>query len=57
MESTIFVHRTTGRTFTAEAGAGTFGAASRDGRWDTGQAGVIWPAEHRGGSPVWTALG
>jgi hypothetical protein len=57
MESTIFVHRTTGRTFTAEAGAGTFGAASRDGRWDTGQAGTIWPAEHRGGSPVWTALG
>lgn len=52
---TTFTHTLSGRSFTAEA-AGSFGAASVDGRWDSGETGTIWPGETlRDGSLVWVA--
>lgn len=49
----LHIHTGTGRTFTATS-EGSFGAASVDGRWDTGEAGTIWPGEtFADGSLVW----
>lgn len=53
--TTTYSHQLSGRTFIAEEGEGTFGAASVDGHWDTGQAGTIWPAEVAFGALVWVA--
>jgi hypothetical protein len=51
---TTFTHLLSGRTFTAANGAGTFGASSVDGTWDSGQAGTIFPAEAlTDGRKVW----
>jgi hypothetical protein len=51
---TTFTHTLSGRTFTANAGAGTFGASSVDGTWDSGQVGTIFPGEtFADGSKVW----
>ena len=51
--TTTFVHRLTGRTFIAEAGEGYYGPTSRDGRWDSGEAGTIWPDEPLLASTAW----
>lgn len=49
-----YTHQITGRTFTA-AGQGEI-PTSVAGTWDSGEAGVIYPAEtFRDGGPVWVA--
>jgi len=53
--TTTYTHRLSGRTFTAQPGSGSFGAASADGVWDSGETGTIWPAETWAGVPVWSA--
>jgi len=56
---TTWQHTLTGRTFAATDGPSrSYGPAARDGRWDTGQAGTIWPAEtFADGTPAWSSAG
>lgn len=58
MTTTSYRHTLSGRTFEATSRDGRFGGASRDGRWDTGETGTIWPAETLAdGTPLWTTPG
>lgn len=50
----MFVHSVSGQTFTAERVSEVYGAAAVDGRWESGQAGTIWPNEtFKDGSRIW----
>jgi hypothetical protein len=49
----VYTHRLSGRTFTANDGAGAFGESSVDGTWNTGEFGTIFPGELWGDAPVW----
>lgn len=56
--TTTFRHTLSGRTFEATLRPGSYGGRSRDGRWDTGQEGTIWPDETlNDGTPVWSTSG
>lgn len=55
MAPITFVHALSGRSFTATE-EGAYGAASLAGRWDSGEAGVIWPTETLvDGTRLWVA--